>query len=59
MAGPKLDDAEDSVFIGFRLVESMAATVDEIAERRSSNRSALMREALRMLIEAEEVELSA
>ena len=59
MAQTPLDQTEDTVFLGFRLVESMAATVDEIAQRRSSSRSDLMREALKMLIEAEEVQLSA
>jgi len=49
MAGAPIErteSGEEVRFIGFNVVESMASSLDELATRRYSNRSELIREAL-------------
>ncbi len=48
-----IKEGEESVFIGLRFNESLVASVDELAAKRSMNRSALVREALRFYLEQE------
>ncbi len=54
-----LDSSESSAKVIFKIPESKVATIDELAKRRSTNRSAVIREALEMLFEAEGVSASA
>ena len=54
-----LDPDEDVVFIGFKVVESMAESLDDLAASRASNRSELIREAISHYLENQEVAASA
>lgn len=54
-----LDPDEDVVFIGFKVLESMAKSLDELVEVRGSNRSALIREAISLMFKDAEVATSA
>lgn len=46
MAQKPLDENQPSTFIGFKLVEDMADSVDELASSMSVSRSALIRDAI-------------
>ena len=59
MAQAPLDENQDSIFIGFKVVEDMARDLDELAARRSSNRSVLIRGAIAAYLVAQEVPASA
>lgn len=58
-AVPREDPTEELVFIGFKVVESMADAIDELAARRTGNRSQVIREAIDAYIAAQEVPVSA
>ncbi len=52
MGLPRLDENEETVFVGFRLLESLEASMDELAATQSMSRSLLIREALTEYITA-------
>ena len=51
---PKLVQGEDPVFIGIKVEQDLAAQIDQLAVKRSSNRSALIREAMRLILAQEQ-----
>ena len=59
MAKPKLVPGEDPVFIGIKVEQDLAKQIDQLAQKRSSNRSALIREAMRRMLSDEGVATSA
>lgn len=59
MAKAPLDKNEKTLFVGFKLVESMAESMDDLASTLSMSRSLLIREALTEYIAAHAEEAAA
>jgi len=59
MAQAPLVKGQDSVFVGVRFGAPLARAMDELAESTGSSRSALIRQAMKNLVEGEQREVEA
>lgn len=59
MAQAPLDPNQPSVFVGLKIVESMAASIDEIAAAERISRSAAIRLAVQYYLDQQEAAVSA